>query len=66
MPFTTNNNVQVKAHNEQILALDDCNKPNFGEAGPDLRFVVEANTEALVSTSNSRRSDYVMVQGRSI
>ena len=31
--------------------------------GPASRFVVEANTEALVSKSNSRQSEYVMVRG---
>ena len=34
--------------------------------GPASRFVVEANTEALVSKSNSRRSEYMMVRGQSI
>ena len=34
--------------------------------GPALRFVIEANTEALVSKLNSRRSEYVMVRRQSI
>ena len=34
--------------------------------GPASRFVIKANTEALVSKSNSRRSEYVLVRGQSI
>ena len=32
--------------------------------GPDSSFIVEVNTEVLVSKSNSKRSKYVMVWGR--
>ena len=64
------NPLEAWALRKSVLSLRSC---LFGghiasfqipaKRGPASRFVVEANTEALVSKSNSRRSKYVMVRG---